>query len=154
VTPRRRSGLGPSWRRPRRGAAGRAALAALLLLTIAPLGCTPLYLPPVPSELPPIEPRLRLREVRIDRLAAGRPSLVLVPREVPRPGWLAVQWYPPVGASVAEGSVWLDARRVDRVVRLPFPDDVPRERPGRWRAVLTFDGGVLRQVEWEEPAGP
>jgi hypothetical protein len=124
------------------------------LLALAPLGCTPLFLPPVPAELPPIEPRLRLREVRVDRPDGGRPSLALVPREVPDPGWLAVQWYPPSGAAVAEGSVWLDADQVDRVVRLAFPEDVARQRAGRWRAVLTFDGAVLRQVEWEEPAGP
>jgi len=131
----------------------RTALAAAWLL-LAPVACTPLYLPPVPDRLPPLEERLRLRDVRIDRLDQDRPALVLVPREVPTPGWMAVLWYPPTGAAVAEDSVWLDEDRVGHAVRVPFPDHVARDRSGRWRAVLTFDGRVLRQVEWQEPAGP
>jgi hypothetical protein len=122
-------------------------------LCLASVACTPLYLPPVPERLPPLEARLRLRDVRIDHVDQGNPSLVLVPREVPTPGWMAVSWYPPTGAAVAENSVWLDADRVGHAIRVPFPDHVSREPAGRWRAVLTFDGRVLRQVEWKEPAG-
>jgi hypothetical protein len=128
------------------------ALAAVAVAATVP-ACTPLYLPPVPSELPAVEPRLRLDDVRIDRLG-GPPAVVFVPREVPAPGWAAVQWYPPTGGEVASASVWLGEDRVDHVVRVTFPGDVERAADGRWRAVLSFDGRVLRQLEWEEPAGP
>lgn len=130
----------------------RVLLAALAVVATVP-GCTPLYLPPVPSELPALEPRLRLENVRVDRLG-GTPAVVFVPKEVPEPGWAAVQWYPPTGGEVASASVWLGEDRVDHVVRVAFPGDVERARDGRWRAVLSFGGQVLRQLEWEEPAGP
>lgn len=133
--------------RPRRG-----LLVVLAAVATVP-ACTPLYLPPVPSELPALEPRLRLEDVRVDRLG-GTPAVVFVPKEVPAPGWAAVQWYPPTGGEAASASVWLDEDRVDHVVRVPFPEDVDREDGGRWRAVLSFDGRVLRQLEWREPAGP
>lgn len=115
--------------------------------------CTPLYLPPVPQQLPALEPRLRLREVRVDRLG-GEPALVFVAAEVPRPGWAAVQWFPPSGPEVASVSVWLDQEAVGRVTRVPFPEDVTRARSGRWRAVLSFGDRIVRQLEWDEPAGP
>lgn len=127
-------------------------VAVLAAASIVP-ACTPLYLPPVPSELPAIEPRLRLTDVRVDRLG-GTPALVFVAAEVPAPGWAAVQWFAPTGAAVASGSVWLDEGRVGHVVRVPFPMDVERRDEGRWRAVLSFGNRVLRQVEWQEPAGP
>lgn len=130
----------------------RGALVGVALAWLA-VGCTPLYLPPVPSELPVIEARLRLDDVRVDRLG-GVPAVAFVPAEVPEPGWIAVQWFPPSGGEVGSGSVWLDAGRVGRVLRLPFPDDVPRERDGRWRALLSFEGEIVRQLEWREPAEP
>ncbi len=133
----------------RRARRGGLALA----LAVALAACTPLYLPPVPEPMPTLEPRLRLDEIRIDRLA-GAPALAFVPREVPEPGWAAVQWFPPSGAEVASASVWLDGERVGYVVRLAFPDDVARERAGRWRAVLSFGGRIVRQLEWTEPARP
>lgn len=144
--------------RPRVGGVrsrGRRAVArwlALALLAASP-ACTPLYLPPVPQQLPTLEPRLRLREVRVDRLG-GMPALVLVVAEVPTPGWAAVQWFPPSGREVASASVWLAEEAVGRVTRVPFPDDVARARAGRWRAVLSFGDRIVRQLEWDEPAGP
>lgn len=135
--------------------ARRRLLAALAAVAVAAsvAACTPLYLPPVPSELPALESRLRLENVRIDRLG-GTPAVLFVPREVPAPGWAAVQWYPPTGGEVASASVWLSEDRVDHVVRVAFPGDVDRDADGRWRAVLSFGGRVLRQLEWREPAGP
>lgn len=136
---------------PSGGAGWRALCGGVLalLLTWAASGCTPLYLPPVPAELPPIPPRIRIAEARIDHLG-GVPAAVFTPREVPNEGWLQVQWFPPAGGAVASASVWLDRESVGRVVRVPFPADVPRERAGRWRAVLSMDGRVLRQLEWNE----
>lgn len=132
----------------------RTVVRLLTLVALAALpACTPLYLPPVPQQLPTLEPRLRLREVRVDRLG-GVPALAFVAAEVPRPGWAAVQWFPPAGPQVASASVWLDEDAVGRVTRVPFPDDVARGRPGRWRAVLSFGDRIVRQLEWDEPAGP
>lgn len=132
--------------RPFRRALRTALVAAALSV---PAACTPLYVPPVPQELPPIPPRTRIAETRVDRLG-GVPTVVFTPRQVPREGWLSVQWFGPTGGVVASESVWLDASSVDRVVRIAFPADVPRDRAGRWRAVLSMDGRVLRQVEWNE----
>lgn len=148
--PRRRTAAGA---RSRALGRVRRAVVAVLAAAATLAACTPLYLPPVPDALPVLEPRLRLADVRVDRLG-GTPALVFVPAEVPAPGWAAVQWFPPTGAEVASTSVWLDEDRVDHVVRVPFPADVERADAGRWRAVLSFDGRVLRQLEWQEPAGP
>lgn len=134
--------------RPRRRPSPGVALLAWLSL-IALCACTPLYLPPVPAELPPLEPRTRIADARIDR-TGGSPTVVFRPREVSEEGWLAVQWFGPAGGAVASASVWLDASSVDRAVRVRFPGDVARDRAGRWRAVLSMDGRVLRQVEWNE----
>ncbi len=136
----------------RRGRA-RYALVAVALLSLAAAACRPLYLPPVPAELPPFGEELRLAEVRIER-TAGVVRLAFVPERVPDEGWAAVQWFPPAGGEVASASVWLDAGTIGRTVRVSFPPDVARDRPGRWRAVLSFDGRVVRQLEWREPAGP
>ena len=140
-------GEGVTPRRIRTAAAG-----LVLAVSLLAAGCTPLYLPPVPSQLPELEPRTRIAEARVDRLG-GTPAVVFTPREVPEEGWLQVQWYPPAGGVVASDSVWLDASSVDRVVRVAFPEDVPRDRGGVWRAILSFDGRILRQVEWEEDVG-
>jgi hypothetical protein len=130
-----------------------ALLAATVLALLAAPACRPLYLPPVPASLPPFGQELRLAEVRIER-AAGAVRLAFVPEQVPADGWAAVQWFPPAGGEVASSSVWLDAGTIGRTLRVPFPADVARDRPGRWRAVLSFDGRVVRQLEWSEPAGP
>lgn len=135
-------------RRRLRGGAARL----LLAVTLVAAGCTPLYVPPVPAQLPALEPRTRIAAARVDRLG-GVPTVAFTPREVPEEGWLQVQWYPPAGDEVASASVWLDASSVDRVVRIPFPEDVSRDRGGVWRAVLSFDGRILRQVAWEEDVG-
>lgn len=129
-------------------------LLAGLALAAAP-ACRPLYLPLVPSEtsLPPVPERLRLSEVRVEA-GEGGPVVTFVPQGVTTEGWLAVQWYPPSGASVASASVWLSSDRAGETLRVPFPDDVPRTRQGRWRAVLSYEARILRQVSWEEPLTP
>jgi len=131
----------------------RFMLAALaLLLTSASPSCRPLYLPPLPEMLPVLEEQTRLSGVRL-REVFGTLQLSFVPVALPADGWLAVQWFPPAGPEVASQSVWLDAATLGRTVRLSWPSDVSRETPGRWRAVLSFAGRVVRQVEWIEPAG-
>lgn len=130
-------------------------VAAILLVwaALGLTGCQPLYLPVVPDTLPPFPDEMRLREARIGT-AFDQLGVVLVAEHVPTAGWLAVQWFPPSGREVASASVWLSEAREGRVVRVAFPDDVTRERPGTWRAVVSFDGAIVRQLEWDEPAGP
>lgn len=124
-----------------------------LVLALLP-ACRPLYWPAVPAEetLPPIGERLRVSDVRVER-DDGVPVVAFVPHGVSGEGWLAVQWYPPAGGTVASASTWLAPEVEGEVVRVAFPRDVPRTREGRWRAVLSFGSRVLRQVEWEEPGG-
>ena len=136
-----------TWMRARRRTETRRSWPLLLVLVLS--SCTPLYVPPVPGDLPPIHRQTRIADARVDRLG-GTPAVVFEPREVAEEGWLAVQWFPPAGDAVASASVWLDAASIGHAVRVPFPEDVPREREGRWRAVLSADGRVLRQVEWNE----
>ena len=135
--------------------AGPAALRRLTFVAVALLivGCRPLFVPGVPERLPPFADELRLAEVRIVRLGE-RLDVAFVPERVPQAGWLAVQWFPPAGAEVASASAWLTSEREGHTVRIRFPDDVAREPDGRWRAVLSFDGRVVRQLDWIEPAGP
>ncbi|MEX2502244.1 MAG: hypothetical protein WD336_07695 [Trueperaceae bacterium] len=139
------SGWAPGW------APAWGAAAVLLLVAVA---CTPLYLPPVPSELPQIEPTLLLRDVRIEDhevRAVRAPTVTFRLEELPHDGFLAVQWFPPAGGEVASASVWLAWAQVGSTVRVRFPSDVARDRAGRWRAVLSWDGTVVRQVAWNEP---
>ena len=137
--------------RVRRVGPGAAAVAVLLLVA----ACTPLYLPPVPGTLPTIEPTLLLSEVRIETAATAGgeavPTVTFRLDELPRDGFLAVQWFAPTGGEVASASVWLEEASVGGTVRVPFPSDVPRERTGRWRAVLSWQGRVVRQADWTEP---
>lgn len=133
--------------RPRRG---RAALLSGLLLLLA--GCTPLYLPPVPESMPRIESRLTLRDARVEVDADGQVRAVWIPEGVDCAGWLDVQWFPPAGRAVASESVWLAPEHEGRRQALSLPDEVEL-RPGRWRAVLSFEGEVLRQLDWSWPSG-
>ncbi len=129
----------------------RGALFALVAAASL-VGCTPLFVPPVPADLPEIPPRLRVADARLERLE-GRPALRLTVREVPRDGWLAVQWFPPAGFEVASASVWLADDDAGRTVTLRLPDDVGPLRDGRWRVVVSWEGTYVRQLEWREPAG-
>jgi|OM-RGC.v1.026426421 hypothetical protein len=128
----------------------RGCLLTLSVVTLT--ACMPLFLPPVPAELPTIEPRLRVGEAEI-AWHEGEPTVMLQIREIEREGWLALQWFPPSGGEVASASVWLDATLVGTELTVPFPVGVPRERSGRWRVVVSWDGAFVRQLEWNEPAG-
>lgn len=128
-----------------------SALAALFGFGL--VGCQPLYVPLVPEALPPFPDELRLREARILR-AGERRVVLVVPERIPEPGWLAVQWFPPAGGEIASASRWLTSHDIDRTVWIDLPEDVALDRIGRWRAVLSFDGRIVRQLEWIEPAGP
>lgn len=128
------------------GRARRAALrvgAALLLGTLS--ACTPLYLPPVPER---IEPTARLDVRATGSSEEGRPAVEVALREVPQPGWLAVQWFSPRNLEVASQSVRIDGESGGQVVTFRLPADV-ESASGRWRAILSKDGQFVRQVAIE-----
>lgn len=132
--------------RPRRWSSITASLALAGLLG----ACTPLYLPPVPPQLPEVEPRLNLRDARIEVRPDGRVRAAWIPEGVTRAGWLDVQWFPPAGGAVASESVWLAAEDEGQRQAVFLPEEVEL-RPGRWRAVLSFDDRILRQLAWQWP---
>ena len=105
----------------------------------------PLYIPPVPEEIDAPDPVEILGgsgfEERDDALVA-----TLDIQGVTSPGWLFLQWYGPSLRQVASDSVWLD--QSDEPVRLvvALPERVELVE-GRWRLVVGFRGGVLRQFE-------
>jgi hypothetical protein len=128
----------------------RRATAVALTLTLALIApaCVPLFVPPLPSDRLVPEPAFRLRgDVRLERTPGedGRLSVVMRAAEVPDPGWLVVQWFGPSGPARAAESVWFDAELVDAEVRLSAPTSLAFT-PGEWRAVLSWDGRVVRQV--------
>jgi hypothetical protein len=136
-------------------AAGRAArvrrLAPILgaLLLSLPVACRPLYLPPVP------EPLVLPERFELDasaRVVEGRPSLTLMPRTVPSEGWLAIQWFAPSNREVASESRWLAPADAGRSLRVVLPADV-EVTPGRWRAIVSRGGVVVRQLSVEVPGG-
>lgn len=128
-----------------------AAVATLALLLLASLaGCRPLYLPPVPQ---PLELDPRLEVTARPELEDGRPLTVVTPGLVPEEGWLAIQWFSPGNREVASASVWLDSPYGGGDLLLALPQDV-EVTPGRWRAVLSFEGILVRQLDFEVPAQP
>lgn len=132
------------------GAALRGA--ALVLLLGA---CSPLYVPLVPGDALAPEPSFRLRgDARLEVVtgADDAPTLLLRVRadEVPEAGWLAVQWFGPAGAARASDSLWFDAADVGRERLWPAPPQL-RVSAGEWRAVLSWQGRVVRQLRVEVP---
>jgi hypothetical protein len=131
----------------------RAAPVRLLVLLLGalllslPAGCRPLYLPPVP------DPLVLPERFELDgsaRVVDGRPSLTLVPRTVPGEGWLAIQWFAPDNREVASESRWLAPGDAGRSLRVVLPADV-EAGPGRWRAIVSRGGVVVRQLSMEVP---
>ncbi|MEX2534742.1 MAG: hypothetical protein WD273_04000 [Trueperaceae bacterium] len=129
-------------RKPRRSR-NIGVTCALLLLIVA--GCRPLYLPPVPA--PPELPE-RLEVDASAGLDDQRPRIRVELRNVPAEGWLAVQWFAPNNREVASESVWIAPEDEGRVVELNLPQDVEAV-PGRWRAVVSLTGEVIRQLSVE-----
>jgi hypothetical protein len=133
---------------------GRAAPVRLQVLILGalllslPAGCRPLYLPPVP------DPLVLPERFELDgsaRVVEGRPSLTLVPRTVPDEGWLAIQWFAPDNREVASESRWIVPEDAGRSLRVVLPADV-EATPGRWRAIVSRGGVVVRQLSVEVPA--
>jgi hypothetical protein len=125
-----------------RPAGVRGAVLVGLLLPLLAGGCRPLYLPPVPT---PLELPERFELDGSARIEGGRPILTLVPRNVPDEGWLAIQWFGPDNREVASESVWLEPDDEGITVSVALPADV-EPVPGRWRAVLSRGGVIVRQL--------
>lgn len=132
--------------RRRRGAAAFAACALWLA------GCTPLYVPPVPDLLAP-EPAWRIAgdahlEVVTVAEAGTRLRLEASFASVAAPGWVAVQWFGPVGTERASAATWVTDADVGRGFVWWSPPDLELA-PGAWRALVSVDGRVLRQFDVE-----
>ncbi|MEX2541306.1 MAG: hypothetical protein WD314_05835 [Trueperaceae bacterium] len=118
-----------------------------LVLLLLPLGCQPLYLPPVPT---PLEARERFELEGFAEVKGGRPSLDLAIRTVPSEGWLAIQWFSPANREVASESRWIEPADAGQRFRVTLPEDVEL-LPGRWRAVLSRGDEVVRQLSVDVP---
>ncbi len=118
----------------------RIAVPILALLLLS--ACTYTYIPPVP------EARTR-EEVFTLSSSSGlvregeRLRLDFVVEEVPEADWLAVQWFAPNNDQVASNSVWIP--EYDRATGTLFSPERVTLRPGTWRAVLSFQGRIVRQ---------
>lgn len=122
-----------------------SSTARLLLLAclLAPAltACRYAYFPLVPK---PVEVTLPAR-VTTATLKRDGANLLLQARVEGRfdPGYLSVAWFD--GAQeLGHDSVYLDAAQRDASFRLEAPN------PGAYRAVISFGGTVLRQVELYE----
>ncbi len=118
------------------------APALLLVAALALPACRPLYVPLVP-EAPqgPLPTRLAGGSA-LTLSAAGRPRLAVEVLDLPGPGWLAVQWFAPGGGEAASESVWLEPPSGE--AEFVLPPDV-EATAGEWRAVVSFEGLLLRQ---------
>lgn len=121
----------------------RAVPAALALVLAS--SCMPLYIPPVPAEVPAPEPIQVLGQSRLE-LQGDELVAVLEIENVDEPGWLSFQWYDPTLRQVASDSVWLEAREAPIRQLVGMPRHVGLV-PGTWRVVVAFEGRVLRQLE-------
>ena len=133
--------------------ARRRLVAAALALLLA--ACTPLYLPPVPSDALAPVPSFRLRGASVLEVVAAADGeatlrLTLTADEVPEGGWLALQWFGPSGAARASDSLWFEPEDVGRARRWDAPPQL-RLEPGEWRAVLSWRGRVVRQLRVDVP---
>lgn len=111
------------------------------LLAPALSGCRYAFVPVVPR---PVEVTLPTR-VTAATLERDGDALVLRARVEGSftPGYLGVVWFD--GArELGRDSVYLDPAQREATFRLDAPD------PGAYRAVLSFGGSVLRQVELYE----
>ncbi len=125
------------------------AVAALALLALLLAACMPLYVPLVPEAMLTPEPAFRLHgDLRLEherRADASALVLHLRASEVPEAGWLAVQWFGPSGPARAAESLWFEPADVGEARQLATPEHLNLV-PGEWRAVLSWQDRLVRQV--------
>lgn len=145
----RRRAPGAPWR--------RRALAGALVAALAS-GCMPLFVPPVPTDQLRPAPAWRVAgDAALAAVLAADGTVVglrlsLRFDEVPEAGWVAVQWFGPVGRERASDARWIEPADAGRAWTWDAPDDLVLE-PGRWRAVLSVGDRLLRQFDVELPGG-
>lgn len=116
-----------------------------LLLVLSLSACTFTYIPPIPDRAPlEREARFGLRAPSGLEHINDELRLSVAVDEIPEAGWLAVQWFGPQNREVASDSLWLEPTDAGLARDLYLPEDVPLE-PGRWRAVVSFGGRIVRQ---------
>lgn len=148
----------------RRGSVGATRAALLVALLVALMtACRPLYIPLAPDAPAAPAPVVVGSDSSLTwSAAAGRLELRLSVSGIGEPGWLAIQWFHPNGAEAASGSLWLeadeggsapsDAEAGGGALRvLHSPPDIDLT-PGEWRAVVSWQGVLLRQFRAEVPA--
>ena len=119
----------------------RATLVLALFLLLS--ACTYTYIPPVPEA----QTREKVFDLSSsDGLAreGERLRLDITVDEVPEADWLAVQWFAPNNDQVASESFWVEPQAEGTARTLLSPERVTL-RPGTWRAVLSFQGRIVRQ---------
>lgn len=119
---------------------------ALLCLLALPLGlslssCRYNFVPLLP---PVIAPNLPVRITEVSLKRDGNDLIVTAKLDGRfEPGYLSVDWFDSARA-IGSDSVYLDADQRTATFRLTATDE------GAYRAVLSFGGAVLRQVELYE----
>ena len=119
-----------------------ALLCALALpLTLGLGGCRYNFVPLLPQVVTPDLP-VRVADANLKR---DGDDLIVTARVEGRfkPGYLSVNWFDS-GRALGTDSVYLDTAQRTASFRLTAPDE------GAYRAVLSFGGAVLRQVELYE----
>lgn len=117
--------------------------------------CTPLFVPPVPSDALAAAPAWRLAgdaDLRATVLAdAPRLRVRFRFEAVAADAWVAVQWFGPSGGERASAAVWVARGDEGRTFAIDLPGDVALT-PGAWRALISVEGRVLRQLDAVVPA--
>lgn len=126
----------------------RTVAVAGLLVVLSTTACIPLYLPPVPTTLPPLGERTRITSVAVDVLDDGTVTVRMQVDEIVDADWLAVQWFAPSGPARASEARWIERDDVPLEASFTLPDRVALDRNGRWRVVVTFGRDVVGQREW------
>lgn len=124
-----------------------ALVTALYAGLLALSSCQPLYIPPVPA---PLELPERLVLDAHGEIDDERPRIVIELLNVPNEGWLAVQWFGPANRELASESAWVTPADENSILILRLPAEV-EALEGRWRAVLSMNERVLRQLSIEVP---
>lgn len=116
----------------------------LLLLALILSGCTPTFWPLIPPERPiaaELPPRLSAGTLRRD----GDALLLDIALQGGLAGFLEVVWFWG-DRELGRDAVYLDAAQASARFRIAAPGQ------GNYRALLVFEGELLRQLELREEA--
>ncbi len=105
--------------------------------------CSYTYIPPIPPVRAPA-PVLDLRGSPGLRVVSGRLELSVQLARVPTADWLNVQWFSPQNRQVSSGARWITPGMVNLSRTFYLPPDI-KLAPGEWRAVVSYEGKIVRQ---------